>query len=131
MSGSATSIAWVSASRTLCDVADGGKPEAVRTCLYRWRMHPDTELLPGRRPYDVAIPAPGPGPQHWAGAPSAAVEDDGSIVLSYRRRDAPGVDALVIARSADGVQFQTTAELLPAMSRCGDDGAGSAAPARR
>ena len=88
--------------------------QAVRTCFYAWAMHPDTELLPGHRAHDVAIPAPGPGPQHWAGAPSAVAEDDGSIVLSYRRRDAPGVDALVIARSADGVEFQTTAELVPA-----------------
>jgi hypothetical protein len=35
----------------------------------------------------VAVPAPGPGPQRWAGAPSAGLAADGSIVLAYRVRD--------------------------------------------
>jgi hypothetical protein len=58
----------------------------------------------------VAVPAPGPGPQRWAGAPSAALEADGSIVLAYRVRD-DGADRNVIARSTDGTHFTTIGEL--------------------
>lgn len=50
----------------------------------------------------VVVPAPASGPQNWAGAPSAAYDEDGSIVLAYRVRWAEGpTDANVIARSAD------------------------------
>jgi len=60
----------------------------------------------------VAVPAPGAGPQRWAGAPSAALDDDGSVVLAYRVRwgDERG-DANGIARSADGERFETVAML--------------------
>jgi hypothetical protein len=60
----------------------------------------------------VAVPAPGAGPQYWAGAPSAALDVDGSFVLAYRVRwaDERG-DANVIARSADGERFETVATL--------------------
>jgi hypothetical protein len=78
------------------------------------RVTTDAQFLPGRRPFEVAVAAPRPGPQQWAGAPSAVREPDGSFVLSYRRRDGAGVDALVFARSVDGVHFETTAELFPA-----------------
>ncbi len=74
---------------------------------------PDTRFLPGASAYAVVARAPASGPQHWAGAPSAVLEPDGTFVLSYRRRDGAGIDALVIARSLDGVDFETTAELLP------------------
>ncbi len=57
----------------------------------------------------VAIRAPGPGPQQWAGAPSAAVDIDGSILLAYRVRS--GKDFNAIARSPDGEHFETIAEL--------------------
>jgi hypothetical protein len=60
----------------------------------------------------VAVPAPGAGPQRWAGAPSAALDDDGSVVLAYRVRRGDGRgDANVIARSADGESFETVATL--------------------
>lgn len=66
--------------------------------------------LPGRGRSTVAVPAPGPGPQRWAGAPSAALDADGTFVLAYRVRD--GEDHNVVARSADGERF-TTVALLP------------------
>ncbi len=57
----------------------------------------------------VTIAAPeGIGPGNWAGAPGAAVVE-GDVVLTYRLR-APAPQrghTLVIARSADGVRFQT------------------------
>jgi hypothetical protein len=60
----------------------------------------------------VAVPAPGAGPQRWAGAPSAALDDDGSVVLAYRVRWGGGRgDANVVARSADGERFETVATL--------------------
>jgi hypothetical protein len=55
----------------------------------------------------VAVAAPGRGPQRWAGAPSAAVDVDGSVVLAYRTRGAG--DRNVLARSADGEHFETVA----------------------
>jgi hypothetical protein len=60
----------------------------------------------------VAVPAPGSGPGCWAGAPSAAFDDDGAVVLAYRVRD-PGRrgGAVVIARAADGERFATEATL--------------------
>jgi len=55
----------------------------------------------------VAVAAPGRGPQQWAGAPSAALEADGSVVLAYRVRG--DRDRNVLARSPDGVHFTTVA----------------------
>ncbi|WP_433334451.1 hypothetical protein [Spirillospora sp. CA-294931] len=57
----------------------------------------------------VAVPSPGTGPQHWAGAPSSALDTDGTVVLAYRVRD--GEDYNVIARSSDGERFTTVAVL--------------------
>jgi len=57
----------------------------------------------------VAVPAPAPGPQRWAGAPSAALDPDGGVVVAYRVRD--DEDHNVIARSADGETFTTVAVL--------------------
>ena len=63
-------------------------------------------------PGAVVVPAPAAGPQNWAGAPSAAYDDDGSIVLAYRMRWADGpTDANVIARSTDGERFETVVTL--------------------
>jgi len=56
---------------------------------------------------EVAVAAPGRGPQQWAGAPSAALDTDGSVVLAYRVRG--DRDRNVLARSADGVHFTTVA----------------------
>ena len=55
----------------------------------------------------IAPPAPGLG--YWAGAPSAALGDDG-IYLAYRLRRPIGAGrgyAIAVARSADGVHFET------------------------
>jgi hypothetical protein len=67
--------------------------------------------LPGTGRATVAVPAPGQGPQQWAGAPTATFDSDGSILLAYRVRG--GGDVNVIARSADGEHFTTICELTP------------------
>ncbi len=57
----------------------------------------------------VAIEAPGEGPGHWAGAPSAALHD-GAFYLAYRLRRPVGQGrgfGLGIARSDDGERFET------------------------
>ena len=68
--------------------------------------------LPGSADAVVAVPAPGPGPGFWAGAPSAAFDDDGGILLAYRVRNGhDGNDETVVARSADGERFETVVTL--------------------
>jgi hypothetical protein len=67
--------------------------------------------LPGAGTHVVAAPAPAPGPQNWAGAPGAALDADGSIVLGYRVRYAGDRDEVVIARSADGERLDSVAVL--------------------
>lgn len=57
----------------------------------------------------VAIAPPGSDPGTWVGAPSAALAGD-DVVLAYRVRrpqDKGRGYAVVIARSADGVEFET------------------------
>ena len=68
--------------------------------------------LPGTGRSTVAVPAPGPGPGHWVGAPSAALDRDGSFVVAYRLRvtDQRGA-ATVVARSEDGERLTTVAVL--------------------
>jgi hypothetical protein len=61
---------------------------------------------------DLVAPAPGPGPQQWAGAPSAVLDHDGSVVLAYRVR-ADGGDRNVVARSVDGVTFSEVCRIHP------------------
>ena len=66
-------------------------------------------LLPEPRRSVVAIEPPHRGAGYWAGAPSAALGDDG-IYLAYRMRRPVGHGrgyALAIARSADGEHFET------------------------
>jgi hypothetical protein len=60
----------------------------------------------------VAVPAPGTGPGHWAGAPSAALDADGTFVVAYRVRavERRGA-ATVVARSSDGEHLTTVATL--------------------
>ncbi len=70
---------------------------------------PLTEQAPSPDTSVVAIAPPGAEPGTWAGAPSA-VPDDGGIVLAYRLRKPVGQGrgyAVAIARSADGVRFET------------------------
>jgi len=61
----------------------------------------------------VAVPAPGAGAGHWAGAPSAVL-NDGVFWLAYRVRrplaSGRGV-AVVLARSLDGVDFEPVASV--------------------
>ena len=68
--------------------------------------------LPGTGRSAVAVPAPGRGPGCWTGAPSGALDEDGSVVLAYRVRDV-GRDRAetVIARAVDGERFTTVASL--------------------
>jgi hypothetical protein len=67
--------------------------------------------LPRYERSEVAVAAPGTGPGHWAGAPSAVAED-GTIWVAYRMRqptDAGRGVAVVVARSADGVRLEPVA----------------------
>ena len=60
------------------------------------------------------MPAPGRGLGHWAGAPSAAQNDDGTFVVAYRTRGGTAAEdpaATVIARSEDGERLTTVATL--------------------
>lgn len=60
----------------------------------------------------MAVPAPGSGPGCWAGAPSAAFDDDGAVVLAYRVHDpVRRGGAVVIARAVDGERFATEVTL--------------------
>lgn len=60
----------------------------------------------------VAVPAPGAGPGCWTGAPSAALDDDGAVLLAYRVRDVQRRGgAVVVARAADGERFEPLATL--------------------
>jgi hypothetical protein len=65
----------------------------------------------------VVVPAPIRGPGNWAGAPHALL-DDGVYWLSYRIRRALGPERAqtrgvetVVARSGDGVRFETVARI--------------------
>jgi hypothetical protein len=68
--------------------------------------------VPGTGRVAVAVPAPGPGEGRWVGAPSAAVDPDGGVVVAYRVRvvDQRGA-ATLVARSADGERLTTVATL--------------------
>jgi hypothetical protein len=68
--------------------------------------------LPGSARSELAAPAPGDGPQHWAGSSSAALDDDGSFVVAYRVRvTANDYAATVIGRSEDGANLETVVTL--------------------
>ena len=70
---------------------------------------PGAALQPRPDQSTVAIAPPGEGAGFWAGAPSAAVGDDG-IYLAYRLRRplmAGRGYAVTVARSVDGVRFET------------------------
>jgi hypothetical protein len=69
--------------------------------------------LPDVDTAEVVVPAPAPGPGNWAGAASAVLVD-GMVWLAYRVRrpigEGRGVSTIV-ARSADGVRFETVTEV--------------------
>ena len=109
-------------------LCDGGVPKVAP----RKKRRVDDFPSPGTAPSVVAIPAPGAGPGFWAGASSAALDDDGCVILAYRLRVGFGGDvATVVARSEDGERFTTVATLdkdrfdamsmeRPALVRTGD-----------
>src|SRR5262245_32581628 len=66
------------------------------------------------------VAAPGVGDGYWAGGPSA-VAVDGDVWLAYRLRrpvDRGRGYANVIARSGDGVSFETVAVLTSSQCEC-------------
>jgi hypothetical protein len=68
----------------------------------------------------VVVEAPGQGPGNWAGAPSAMLVD-GTYWLAYRVRrplDAGRGVAVVVAKSPDGVAFETVASIPRQRSGC-------------
>ena len=70
---------------------------------------PGAALLPCPEESTVVIAPPGTGLGYWAGAPSAALGDDG-IYLAYRLRRPIGAGrgyAIAVARSVDGIHFDT------------------------
>lgn len=79
------------------------------------KPNPTTHLLPVPRWTDaaVAVEPPGDGAGNWSGAPSALLVD-GVYYLAYRVRAPLGQGrglATVIARSHDGVHFETVTEI--------------------
>ncbi len=71
-------------------------------------------LIPTYTRSVVVVPPPGEGEGYWAGAPSAAVGEDGTIYLAYRLRRPVGEGrgfANVVAQSLDGENFTTIATL--------------------
>jgi hypothetical protein len=68
--------------------------------------------LPGTGRVAVAVPAPAAGEGNWAGAPSAALDGAGGIVVAYRVRTAEHRGGeVVIACSDDGEAFTPVAVL--------------------
>ena len=68
--------------------------------------------LPGSAVPVVAVAAPGSGEGWWAGASSAALDDDGTFVIAYRVRSGhAGRVSTVVARSEDGEHLTTVATL--------------------
>ncbi len=67
-------------------------------------------LLPRPEQGAIAVRPPGNGPGFWAGGPCAVAGDEGEIFLAYRLRRPVGQGrgyAVTVARSADGVRFET------------------------
>jgi hypothetical protein len=73
-----------------------------------------TVPLPDLTRGEVVVPAPDSGPGNWAGAASAVVVDD-DVYLTYRVRrplNAGRGISSVVARSRDGVRFETVSEVF-------------------
>jgi hypothetical protein len=72
-----------------------------------------SSVIPAFDRSTVVVEAPGAGPGNWAGAPSALLVDD-TVWLAYRVRrplDAGRGVAVVVARSTDGIDFETVATI--------------------
>ncbi|MFI5081625.1 MAG: hypothetical protein ACHQCE_11175, partial [Streptosporangiales bacterium] len=79
----------------------------------RESAHWPASLLPRLDASEVVITPPGTGPGYWAGGPSAVLAED-AIYLAYRLRRPVGSGrgyAVAVARSADGVRFETVATI--------------------
>ena len=77
--------------------------------------------LPGTHPATPAITAPGDGSGYWAGGPSVAVDDEGTVWLAYRLRRPVGDGrgyAVAVARSDDGLAFTEVARVERAAFGC-------------
>lgn len=73
----------------------------------------DGITVPDHSASQVCVDAPGAGPGHWTGAPSVCFQD-GVFWLAYRVRrplDAGRGVAVTLARSEDGVNFETVASV--------------------
>jgi hypothetical protein len=71
--------------------------------------------LPDIERSTVVASAPGDGFGYWAGSPSVALADDGTVFIAYRLRRPFGVGrgyANVLARSEDGEDFETVGVLV-------------------
>src|SRR5258708_21398032 len=70
---------------------------------------PGAALAPRGDGSTVVSAPPGRGQGYWAGAPSAALGDDGIYLADRVRRPigSGGGYAIAVARSADGVRFET------------------------
>jgi hypothetical protein len=77
--------------------------------------------LPGTGRVSVAVPAPGTGFGCWAGAPSAAFDADGEVVLAYRLRDAErrGGEVVVGGITLGKERFGAESLERPALVRVG------------
>src|SRR6476659_9102479 len=76
-------------------------------------METATIALPDLDRGEVVVPAPDAGPGNWAGAASATVVDE-DVYLTYRVRrplDAGRGVSTVVARSGDGIHFETVSEV--------------------
>jgi len=70
-------------------------------------------LLPELAGSEIVVTAPGDGPGYWAGGPSAVLAGEWTY-LAYRLRRPVGSGrgyAVAVARSADGVRFETVATI--------------------
>jgi hypothetical protein len=79
-------------------------------------MMAGTYALPRPSPdrSEVVIAAPGDGSGYWAGGPTVALDAEGIFWLAYRLRRPVGVGrgyANVVARSEDGIEFETVTVL--------------------
>src|SRR3981081_4719813 len=71
--------------------------------------HFPASLLPRPDQSELVAAPPGAGPGYWVGAPSVVMVEDG-VYIAYPRRRPLGAgrgDAVKVARSADGVRFET------------------------
>ena len=81
--------------------------------LHRWAPDDVAGFLAAPDTATVVVEPEHGGPGSWAGAPSAVLAD-GSIHLAYRLRRPVGLGrgyANVVARSSDGIRFETVATL--------------------